>query len=97
VGWGGTLDTTLFTDGPHALEITATGADGKQATQALLHGVKSGSTTPIKIYLDAPGASGSTFAGSGLFSGLGDRYAGIHYQRCDGDRWSFGRQGELWS
>jgi len=39
VGLGGTLDTTLFTDGPHALEITATGADGAGNPGRYFHGV----------------------------------------------------------
>jgi uncharacterized protein (TIGR03437 family) len=69
VGWSMLLDTTRFADGSHALQMTATAADGVRFTVAAPFKVSNGSSGSTKVFIDQPGTQNGTYRGVVTFSG----------------------------
>ncbi|HEY3936777.1 MAG TPA: hypothetical protein VGL97_05080 [Bryobacteraceae bacterium] len=69
VGWMASLDTTVFSDGGHTLQVTATDANGLHYTSATPFTVSNNTAAgPTRIFIDVPG-SGFSYHGVVKFSG----------------------------
>jgi uncharacterized protein (TIGR03437 family) len=68
VGWSYMLDTTLFTNGTHSLEVTGTNAAGTRATASKVFSVSNVSPAGTVI-IAAPGPSNNPYSGIALMKG----------------------------
>ncbi|HSU57872.1 MAG TPA: hypothetical protein VLI55_01060 [Bryobacteraceae bacterium] len=65
LGWNYLLDTTQFADGTHAVQITATDANGSQYTAAQSFTTSNwGGALPTRLAIDNPSVQGATFLGA---------------------------------
>ena len=79
VGWSLLLNTTLLVDGSHVLDVTITAVTGQKYTGTSNFTVaNAAAANPMRIAIDIPNASLSTFAVTANFSGWAlDDLAGI--------------------
>ncbi len=64
VGWNARIDTTLLSDGPHALQVTATSSTGQHSTATMPFEVANLTGNSIRISIDTPNPqSGAAIAG----------------------------------
>lgn len=78
VGWNFALDTTLFSNGTHALEVTALSSTGKQATASRSFQVANWTANPTRICIDAPNSGATPLTGIAGFGGWAiDDYSAI--------------------
>jgi hypothetical protein len=70
VGWNLAVDTTLFSNGSHTLEVTGTSASGNRATALSTFTVANAAPNgPMRIFIDQPNGQSNPFQGLGVFSG----------------------------
>lgn len=64
VGWNGSIDTTLLSDGSHTLQIAATSSDGQHATISTPFKVANLTGNSIRISIDNPASNSMAVAGT---------------------------------
>ena len=70
VGWNFAVDTTLFADGPHTLDVTATSAGGQNTTTSAAFRVANlTGSNPLRIDIDSPSAQNTLLSGTAALGG----------------------------
>ena len=91
VGWNFALDTTLFSNGTHTLEVTALSSSGRRATARHSFQVANWTVNPTRICIDVPNSSATPLAGIAGFAGWAiDDYSAITNVAISVDGVSYG-------